>query len=348
MAVAGDVQKPGLGLADDHSDELAAQVSNVVHSAASVSFSLPLDESRSINVEGTRNVLEFAARCRDQGGLRRLCYVSTAYVAGTHPGEFGEDDLTSGRSFRNAYEQSKFEAEQLVRSDPRPAASPDRAPEHRRGRAPERLDRVLQRPLRAAQGVRARPPARPARRDRKASVDVVPVDYVADAIFELSSGSGDDDNRTYHLVAGPHATTVERLIGLSARRLGRRPPLLLPPDLYRRLLHPLLMRRSSDRRRRALRQMEVFFPYFSMRVRLPQRANATAAGPRADRAGRRGELLRPPDGLRSARPLGARGDHAGGGASVQSPECSLSTHVTELLRFEQRSRLPPEPVLGGA
>src|SRR5215207_1414149 len=91
------------------------EVSDVIHSAASVSFALPLDESRAINVEGTRNVVDFADQCADRGGLHRLCYVSTAYVAGTHEGEFGEDDLAVGQEFRNPYEESKFEAERLVR-----------------------------------------------------------------------------------------------------------------------------------------------------------------------------------------------------------------------------------------
>src|SRR3954454_14631144 len=116
VAVPGDVQEPGLGLDTAQRDDLAADVGDVIHAAASVSFALPLDESRAINVEGTRNVVEFAERCADRGGLHRLCYVSTAYVAGTHEGEFGEDDLAVGQEFRTPYEHSKFEAERLVRS----------------------------------------------------------------------------------------------------------------------------------------------------------------------------------------------------------------------------------------
>jgi long-chain acyl-CoA synthetase len=264
VAVQGDVQKPCLGLDPREVDRLAAQVRDVVHSAASVSFSLPLDESRAINVEGTRNILEFAARCRDAGGLHRLCYVSTAYVAGTHSGAFGEDDLDVGQEFRNAYEQSKFEAEQLVRSHadrlPIQIVRPSIVVGERQSGWTGSFN-VLYAPLKAF--VRGRLPALPAW--RRAPVDVVPVDYVADAVFELAGG-GSDDNRTFHLVAGRDATTVERLVGLSARSLGRRAPLLLPARLYRRLLHPVLVRTGSSRRRRALRQMEVFFPYLSMRA----------------------------------------------------------------------------------
>ena len=72
--------------------------------------------------EGTRRVLEFAERCQARGGLRRLSHISTAYVAGEHAGCFSEDDLDVGQRFRNAYEQSKFEAERLVAGCARAAA----------------------------------------------------------------------------------------------------------------------------------------------------------------------------------------------------------------------------------
>src|SRR2546423_5884749 len=49
-AVPGDVERPGLGLDDEERERLAEEVDEVVHSAASVSFELPLDRSRRINV----------------------------------------------------------------------------------------------------------------------------------------------------------------------------------------------------------------------------------------------------------------------------------------------------------
>ena len=111
--VRGDITRPSLGLRGDE-NWLSEQVSEIVHGAASVSFELDLQQSRAINVEGTRRVLELAQRCQARGGLRRLSYISTAYVAGEHKGCFSEDDLDVGQSFRNTYELSKFEAEGLV------------------------------------------------------------------------------------------------------------------------------------------------------------------------------------------------------------------------------------------
>src|SRR5205085_4357130 len=61
------------------------------------------------------------------------------------------------------------------------------------------------------------------------------------------------------------------LVRLASAQLRRRPPLILPPLLYRRLVHPILMRRGDARRRRALERMEAFFPYFTMRVRFDDR-----------------------------------------------------------------------------
>src|SRR4051812_25659011 len=109
-AVHADIEQPGMGLGRRERDALAEQVTDIVHSAASVSFSLPLDRSRQINVGGTEQVLRLAERCERQSGLGRLGYISTAYVAGAGAGEFGEHELDVGQRFRNPYEQSKFEA----------------------------------------------------------------------------------------------------------------------------------------------------------------------------------------------------------------------------------------------
>ena len=59
-AVAGDIEDPGLGLSDGTGERLRREVGTVLHCAASVSFDLPLPESRRVNVEGTRHVLDFA------------------------------------------------------------------------------------------------------------------------------------------------------------------------------------------------------------------------------------------------------------------------------------------------
>src|ERR671914_1582388 len=252
--VAGDIEKPGLGLASPPED-----VSTILHCAASVSFDLSLDESRRVNVDGTRNVLDLAKRC---DRLERLSYVSTAYVAGEPRRLFQEDQLDVGQRFRNPYERSKFEAERMVRRRAERLPLQILRPsivvgDSRTGRTSS--FNVLYAPLKAF--ARGAIPAIPAR--RSSPVDIVPVDYVADQTVELADGGPDG---TFHLVAGRNATTVGRLLELASAELGRKPPAVLPPAAYRRLLHPWLRRKYGG-----LRRMEVYFPYFSMRVRFDDR-----------------------------------------------------------------------------
>jgi thioester reductase-like protein len=268
-AVAGDIEQSGLGLSNGIGEHLRSEVGTVLHCAASVSFDLPLPESRRVNVEGTRHVLDFARSCRE---LERLSYVSTAYVAGEPGRLFREDELAVGQRFRNPYERSKFEAELALRSEgaglPLQILRPSIVVgDSTTGRTSS--FNVLYAPLKAF--ARGWVPAIPARRE--SPVDIVPVDYVADRVHELAT---DGPDGTFHLVAGRNATTVGRLLEMSSEQLGRSEPVVLPPRLYRRWVHPWLRRKY-----RGLRRMEMYFPYFSMRVRFDD--SRLGPGPKVER-----------------------------------------------------------------
>src|SRR5439155_15717510 len=137
--------------------------------------------------------------------LERYVHISTAYVAGTHAGRFFERDFDVGQSFRNSYEQSKFEAERLVRSWPglpftilRPSIVVGD-----RNSGWTAAFNVLYWPLRAlSRGLFAAVPAYPS-----APVDVVSIDYVADAVYALCEQAG-GTGETYHLTAGANASTM--------------------------------------------------------------------------------------------------------------------------------------------
>jgi thioester reductase-like protein len=257
--IAGDIEQPGLGVSPSTAAALAEEVSTVVHCAASVSFDLSLEESRRVNVEGTRHMVELAERLPR---IERFSYVSTAYVAGEPHALFQENQLDVGQRFRNPYERSKFEAERMLRR--RGAGLPLQilrpsivVGDSRTGRTSS--FNVLYGPLKAF--AKGGIPAIPAR--RSSPVDIVPVDYVAERTVELAERG---PSGTFHLVAGRNATTVGRLIDLTSRHMGLKPPAVLPPAAYRRLLHPWLRRKY-----RGLRRLEVYFPYFSMRVRFDDR-----------------------------------------------------------------------------
>jgi long-chain acyl-CoA synthetase len=279
VAIRGDVAASGLGLTAAQRDALAEQVTEIVHSAASVEFTLPLEQARQINVEGTRAMLELALLAQRRGGLRRFSHVSTAYVAGTHRGSFGEDDLDLGQDHRNSYERTKWEAEKLVREHagvlPLQVFRPSIVVgERESGWTP--AFNVIYAPLKAfARGAAA--PLMPAR--RASPVDVVPVDYVADAIHALAGGGVERaPGLTYSLAAGPRASSVGELIDLSAATFERRRPLAMSPWLYRRTVHKALLRRSDGARRRWLQHGEVFYPYFALRAHYDTtRAQATLA-----------------------------------------------------------------------
>jgi len=253
-AVAAELTATRMGLSERRYAELAGKVSAIVHSAASVSFSQPLDQARAINREGTRRLLEFAGHARRDGGLERYAHVSTAYVAGTHRGRFCERDLDVGQQFRNTYEQSKFEAEQLVRNQaevPFTILRPSIVVGDRSSGWTAAFN-VLYWPLRAfSRGLFTEVPA-----DTAAPVDVVSVDYVADAAHELCESPG-GIGETYHLTAGANASTIGEIAHAASRYFKLPVPRVLSP-------HEFAASEDGAAARAALEGSSVYFPYFSV------------------------------------------------------------------------------------
>jgi thioester reductase-like protein len=253
LPIAGELTAPRLGLSQDAYERLAERITTIVHSAASVSFTMPLDEARAINVEGTKRMLELAELARTRGGLRRYGHVSTAYVAGDHVGRFSESDLDVGQEFHNSYEQSKYEAEGLVRGQeglPFTILRPSIIVGDQRNGWTSAFN-VLYWPLRAfARGMFTAVPA-----INSAPVDVVSVDYVADAIYELCESCG-GIGETYHLTAGKNASTIGEIAAAASRYFRRPLPEVLTPAEF-----DALDRGQAERS--ALEVGRVYFPYFS-------------------------------------------------------------------------------------
>jgi long-chain acyl-CoA synthetase len=252
-AFKADVTAPRLGLSERRFEALADRVSTIVHGAASVSFTLPLKEAREINADGTRRVLELARHAAARGALERYAHISTAYVAGTHPGRFFESDLDVGQAFHNSYEQSKFEAEQLVRTSDLPFTilRPSIVVGDRTSGWTSAFN-VLYWPLRAlARGLFEAVPAAPS-----APVDVVSIDYVADAIHALCESNA-GVGATYHLTAGPHASTMGEIVSFASRYFRKPSPRMLTPAEFAHVekgcAPPL-----------ALEGGRAYFPYFSI------------------------------------------------------------------------------------
>ena len=97
---------------------------------------------------------------------------------------------------------------------------------------------------------------------RRAPVDVVSVDYVADAIVALADAA-DAEGQTYHLTASEAASSIGELLSLAVGRLECKRPPLIAPRLYRHILQPLLCR-AQPQRRRFLRATATYLPYFAI------------------------------------------------------------------------------------
>jgi len=218
-AVRGDLLAPGLGMSREDREGVVGSVDRIIHCAASISFDMPLERARAINVGGVARMIELAREIASRGSLRRFVHVSTAYVSGCHPGCFGEGELDVGQEFRNTYERSKREGERLLGDQtdlPIVTARPSIVVGGRYSGWTVAFN-VLYWPMRAAErGLLPKVPAHPG-----SIVDYVPVDYVAEGILALledPAASG-----TYHLVAGAQALTAGELIELHAS-LVERPP----------------------------------------------------------------------------------------------------------------------------
>ncbi len=115
----GDISVPDLGLSEAAKRQILSSTDEVWHCAASLSFQR--EDRREIfrmNVVGTRHVLDFVK----QTPSRRLHHVSTAYIAGNRSDLALETEINVGQTFKNAYEESKCQAELLVAEEQRKRA----------------------------------------------------------------------------------------------------------------------------------------------------------------------------------------------------------------------------------
>ena len=106
-----DLSKEQLGLTREYVEKLIGEVDAFWHLAANLSFKKEDRESIfSVNVQGLKNVLDLAKRIKSP-----VYYTSTAYAHGQRPGIIFEEDLIRPKHFNNPYEESKFEAETIIK-----------------------------------------------------------------------------------------------------------------------------------------------------------------------------------------------------------------------------------------
>jgi thioester reductase-like protein len=199
VPVPGDLARPGLGLSPQAFDDLASCLDAIYHNGAMVNAVYPYSVHKPTNVLGTREVLRLASRLR----VKPVHYVSTTGVALTAgPGTRSvvaesideEDDSLPA----DGYSQSKWVAERLVaaagsRGLPVCIYRPSSITGHSRTGVSNTGD-LFSRILRTCIELGTVPQL-----DASVPIDLVPVDYVSQALVHLSLREG-SHGRLFHLV----------------------------------------------------------------------------------------------------------------------------------------------------
>jgi thioester reductase-like protein/short-subunit dehydrogenase len=187
---------PELNLTDQVIAELGA-VDHLVHCAAIYDITVGEAEQRAANVEGTRAVVALAQRLD-----ATLHHVSSIAVAGDFRGEYTEDDFDVGQQLPTPYHQTKFAAEALVRDTvglrhriyrPAVVVGDSRTGEMDKIDGPYYFFGVLTK-------LAVLPSFTPMLLPDTGRTNIVPVDYVSDALVALMHIEG-RDGQTFHLTA---------------------------------------------------------------------------------------------------------------------------------------------------
>lgn len=287
----GDLSRAGLGLAAPTAATVADECDELIHAAASTAWDLPLDVAAAVNARGVEGMVELA-RAGARGARHappRLVHVSTAYVAGRRNGAIAPEDLPGPRGpFDNTYEETKASAERFLRE--------------RMGELPITVVRpsivvgdsttgrtfnfnVLYFPIKLLH--RGMLPVIPGRRTTR--LDVVPVDYVCDALLALAR-DGACAGKTYHLTADDDAITVADFTRQVVAWFNEprhaaglpqlRPPRLVGPATWT-VLHWALRRRLHGRARYLLEAFQQYRPFITTDKRFLATGTREALGARA-------------------------------------------------------------------
>ena len=219
--LSGDIASMHLGLSAGELKHVARSVTDIYHLAAISYLGVSDKVMWNVNVKGTQNLLEVADQARN---LHRFNHVSTCYVSGNRQGVITENELDQGQNFRNAYESTKFEAEMRVLKArerlPISIYRPSIVVGDSKTGEISRFDGPYFMGLLLASSPVSVPLPLPGK--GIGPLNMVPVDYVVDAIYHLSlhpRAAG----KTFHLV-DPNPLSARKVYELIAARAGRKPP----------------------------------------------------------------------------------------------------------------------------
>ena len=193
MPLPGDITLNDLALSDDSYVSVVSETTHVIHCAAETGIQKSKEELWRMNVEGTRHVVQLAKK---MPLLKRFTYISTAYVAGTERGRILEEAALPTH-FYSLYEQSKAEAERIVRQAALPltVCRPGMIVGNSQTGRTRNFNTVYYVLKLMLQGRLLCLPV-----SRTQTVNVVPVDYVAQQVVALTMNQ-QAEGKTFHLTA---------------------------------------------------------------------------------------------------------------------------------------------------
>ncbi len=113
IPVFGDLTSKKLGVAADQIKALKGQIDHFYHLAAVYDLSADAESQVAVNIDGTRNTVEFA-KAIDAGHFH---HVSSIAAAGLYEGVFREDMFDEAENIDHPYFMTKHESEKIVRKE---------------------------------------------------------------------------------------------------------------------------------------------------------------------------------------------------------------------------------------
>ena len=198
VPVYGDLTSKKLGVASDAIKALKGQIDHLYHLAAVYDLGADEESQVRVNIEGTRNAVDFA-KAVDAGHFQ---HVSSIAAAGLYEGVFREDMFEEAEGLDHPYFMTKHESEKIVRRECkvpwsvyRPAAvvGDSQTGEMDKIDGPYYFFKAIQRMRQIL------PPWMPAIGLEGGRINIVPVDFVVDALVHISHHHR-TSGKCYHLV----------------------------------------------------------------------------------------------------------------------------------------------------
>ena len=220
----GDLTAPHFGLSADDYDRLIHTTDSVIHCAASLNRKSE-KSCLNVNLRGTLEVLLLAQKSNYYHGLRRFSQVSTVAVAGKRQDEIVTEDASIDwdRSDYDPYARTKKFTEHMMRQLLPEVPITIFRPSIVLGdsRHPETTQFDMVKAFVFLAGL----PVLPFR--AKDKIDIVNVDFVADAIATLHQKENPLHD-TYHLSSGVDSQSFRQLTSALAAAQNKRGPIFLP------------------------------------------------------------------------------------------------------------------------